>query len=102
MKASMKTALLAPLLLLVQGCMMPKDTYMVDWMYSENLQRKLDAGWFLRDVMDKKGLAAIELMYCPMQPEKPVVCRTAVVWQRDARTLAEHPRLGPAPPPIAD
>ncbi|HMJ09935.1 MAG TPA: hypothetical protein VK524_00950, partial [Polyangiaceae bacterium] len=56
---------------------------------------RLDAHWFMREVRDSKGVAAVELLYCPSLPGQPTICRTSVVWERNARSLLDHPRLGP-------
>jgi hypothetical protein len=78
------------------GCV-SRDGYAVDWLYSEHIRDRIDAQWFLREIKDTKGLAAIELVYCPIVPRQTTVCRSSVVWQREARALVDHPNLGAAP-----
>jgi hypothetical protein len=90
-------ALLAALGLSSTACATRRG-YAVSWLYSETLNKRLDAHWFMREVVDADGDAAVELMYCPSMPGQPTICRTSVVWERNARSLLNHPRLGPEPP----
>jgi hypothetical protein len=63
-------------------------SYQVVDLHHETVREKLDAQWFQREVYDKKGkLEAVELVYCPMRPGQPTVCRTAVVWRRNESAL---------------
>jgi hypothetical protein len=82
------------------GCT-KRQNYEVAWLYSETLNKRLDAHWFMREINDGNGLQAVELMYCPAVPGQPTICRTAVVWERDKRSLLDHPRLSPPPPDSA-
>jgi hypothetical protein len=70
--------------------------YKVSWLSSEMIPKRLDAHWFMREVHDEKGLSAVELLYCPSLPQQPTICRTSVVWERDARSVLDNPRLSPA------
>ncbi|HVU05154.1 MAG TPA: hypothetical protein VHE30_25570 [Polyangiaceae bacterium] len=95
MKRFASLALLACLAGLGSSGCATHDGYGVEWLYSEHIKDRLDADWFVRNVYDGKGLAVVELMYCPMVPGQAVVCRTSVVWQRNARALLDNPRLSP-------
>jgi hypothetical protein len=56
--------------------------YRLDDKHHDTVQEKLDAQWFTRDIISKRGkLLAVELVYCPMRPDQQTVCRTAVVWR---------------------
>jgi hypothetical protein len=82
---------------LISGC--AKPSYLVAPANSETVRKKLDAEWFTRDIYDGTGLAAVELTYCPIQPNTQMVCRTGVVWVRDTSALIdEEPSTGGAPP----
>ena len=59
---------------------------------ADSIPGQVDARYFSREIRDERGLAAIELVYCPILPGYPTVCRTAVVWMRDASALIEAPR----------
>jgi hypothetical protein len=91
--------LLSSLLALSSAGCAKRQGYKVGWLYSETLHKRLDAHWFAREIRDGSGVAAVELMYCPSMPGKPTICRTSVVWERDARSLLDHPRIGPPIPP---
>ena len=65
----------------------PPASYAVQAHHSESVSEKLDARWFTRDIEDDHGLLAIELVYCPIVPNDPTVCRTAVVWERGKTLL---------------
>lgn len=89
--------LMAPLVLVLAAC--AKPSYVVAPAHQETERKKIDAEWFTRDVYDGSGLAAVELVYCPLQPEVELVCRTAVVWQRDRSMLLEHSSGAASPAP---
>jgi len=71
----------------LSGCK-TASTYRITPLHHETMRDELDAQWFQREVYDKQGkLEAVELTYCPMRPGKPTVCRTSVVWRRNASAL---------------
>jgi hypothetical protein len=100
MKRSLWCALLACVAFGSSGCA-THDGYGVEWLYSEHIRDRIDADWFTREIRDANGVVAVELMYCPMVPGQAVVCRTSIVWQRNARALMDQPRLSP-PPVVTD
>jgi hypothetical protein len=64
--------------------------YAVHPVHYETISGRLDAEWFERDIIGKGGTRqALELIYCPMVPSGPLVCRTAVVWEKDKTELLE-------------
>jgi hypothetical protein len=63
-----------------------QSAYAVSTVHDEVVKGRLNAQWFTRDVYGKEGLAAVELVYCPIVAGAPTVCRTAIVWQ-DARSV---------------
>ena len=63
-------------------------SYNVVALHHDTVREKLDAQWFQRDIYNKQGkLEAVELIYCPMRPGEPTVCRTSVVWRRNQSEL---------------
>jgi hypothetical protein len=83
------------------GCV-KKTGYLVEPAHTEAKRHELDGNWFLRDIYQAGKLQAIELVYCPIVPSQPVVCRSSVVWEREGRALDDHPRISRpagAPPP---
>ena len=86
---------------LIVGC--AKPSYVVAAANNDEVVRKkLDAEWFTRDIYDSTGLAAVELTYCPIQPNTQTVCRTGLVWVRDSSLLIEEePSAAAAPLPLA-
>lgn len=67
--------------------------YTVEAHHQESIEHVVDARWFTRQIYDKGGVRAVELVYCPIQQGTPqVVCRTAVVWERDKSALVEGTR----------
>jgi predicted small lipoprotein YifL len=87
MKRAFTSLLLIGTLATLSGC--PKPAYVVAPSHEETRRDRLDAEWFTREISDGAGLQAIELVYCPIQPSTPTVCRTAVVWRRDQSALTE-------------
>jgi hypothetical protein len=82
--------------------LLSKWTGVENWDLGEAKRDKLDGHWFLRDIYQGSKLNAVELVYCPIVPGEPVVCRSSVVWERDGRALVDHPKIGRpagAPPP---
>lgn len=88
--------LVALALLLAAGCgpvARPHSGYSVTALEKADvIPGQVDARYFSREISDKRGLAAIELVYCPLVPGQPTVCRTAIVWMRDSNALIESPR----------
>ena len=74
------------------GCV-ARSAYVVSHVDSETLSEKIDAEWFTREIFESggtsSGLRAIELTYCPIIPNQPTVCRTAVVWQANHSALLD-------------
>lgn len=103
--------LLAGALVLATGC--GSATYVVNAEHQETKRAELDAEWFTREIRDGGTLVALELVYCPIQPNTETVCRTATVWEKDRSvlmdlaptTVAPHAPAGPprpaTPPPVA-
>jgi hypothetical protein len=82
-------AVAAGALLALAGCV-KGSAYAVEAKHAETIGGKLDAVWFARDIHNSEsGLKAVELVYCPMVPDGPTVCRTAVIWERDKSELLE-------------
>jgi hypothetical protein len=84
---------------LVSGC--AKPAYVLDPTHEETARAKLDAQWFTRDIYDGNGLAAVELTYCPLQPNVATVCRTGIVWRRDDSFFMDLEPAAAAPQPAA-
>jgi hypothetical protein len=72
---------------LLAGCTNPP--YAVTPLFEETRRGKLDAEWFTREISDGSGLQAVELTYCPIEPNQSVVCRTAIVWRRNQSALID-------------
>jgi hypothetical protein len=72
------------------GCL-SRATYRVEHGNHEVIADKLDARWFTREITDTDGPTAVELVYCPIIPSQPTVCRSATVWQRDYSALLTKP-----------
>jgi hypothetical protein len=89
------------------GACAGRPSYVLDPTHDETVKNKLDAQWFTRDIFDGKGLAAVELTYCPLQPNTATVCRTAIVWRRGSSLImdldpkSEAQPTAAAPPPPA-
>ena len=79
---------------LLAGCANPP--YVVEPLHEETRRDRLDANWFLRKISDASGLAAVELTYCPIEPNTATVCRTAVVWRRNQSALTDTEPSGSA------
>ena len=62
--------------------------------HHEAVPDRLDGRWFQRTITtDDNGILAIELVYCPITPFAPTICRTAVVWQsRTSKLLDAAPK----------
>lgn len=82
----------AALALLNVGCM-KRTGYVIDPSHTEAKREQIDGHWFLREVNESGKLTSVELVYCPILPGQPVVCRTSVVWERENRALIDHPKL---------
>jgi hypothetical protein len=71
------------------GCQKP-NIYTVRSITYETISGRLDAQWFERDISGTNGArSAVELVYCPIVPSGPMVCRTAVVWRKDQTALMD-------------
>ena len=69
----------------------PPATYTIEPFHAESVPGKLDARWFVRDVIDEHGaVTGVELVYCPIVPSDPTVCRTGVVWERGRSVLVNR------------
>jgi len=88
---------------LLSGCSNPP--YVIAPLHEETRRDRLDAQWFTREISDGNGLQAVELVYCPLEPNMSLVCRTAIVWRRDQSALVDTeptavvPTVGVAPAP---
>jgi hypothetical protein len=98
-KRSISALLLACALSALAGCSNPP--YVVDPLHEETRRDHLDAQWFLRKISDGSGLQAVELTYCPIEPNTVPVCRTAIVWRKNQSALidVEPTALVPVPSP---
>jgi hypothetical protein len=79
--------------------------------HEEVVPGQVDGQWFLREIRKQNGVAAIELVYCPLVAEgpqagSPPVCRTAIVWEAGYSELTDTrsggsraPDAEPAPTP---
>lgn len=86
------------------GACSTRSSYVLDASHEETIANKLDAEWFTRDIYDGSGRAAVELVYCPIQPSTPTVCRTDIVWRRgQSKIMDMEPNAAPASvaPPAA-
>ncbi len=90
---------------LLAGCSLlgacANPPYAVTPLFEETRRGKLDAEWFTRQISDGTGLQAVELTYCPIEPNQGVVCRTAVVWRRNQSALTDVEPTSAAPAPAA-
>ncbi len=87
MKRAIGALLLAASVCSLAGCSNPP--YVVDPLHEETRRDHLDAQWFLRKISDGSGLQAVELTYCPIEPNTLPVCRTAIVWRRNQSALVD-------------
>ncbi len=91
-------------MLLLAACG-PRGAYIHTVEHSEVIADAHDAQWFTRMIMSGAHVEAVELVYCPIQPEAALRCRTSVIWRADHSALADTPAApatpapAPAPPP---
>jgi hypothetical protein len=79
---AVRNAILAGTLLALSSGCQKATSYSIHTVHHETIPGRLDGQWFEREIIGKDGLQAIELIYCPAVPDGPLVCRTAVVWER--------------------
>jgi hypothetical protein len=91
------TCLILSAAVAIGGCV-KQSAYSVQPNSDETLRERLDAQWFTRVINDAERVKAVELVYCPIQPQTPTVCRTAVVWVNGrSLLLSEAPTQQPPP-----
>lgn len=64
--------------------------YEVHAHHAETVPGKVDGVWFTRAVRsERQETKAVELVYCPIVPNGPMVCRTAIIWEDGHSQLIE-------------